>query len=133
MTAYFNLGENIGSWVVFTNMKKIVQIVPISVYLRRRKFTGCHCHYWTPVYCNSQVVLEIQQHVRIRTFVGSIWNTRAPQTIGNHQRPISDDTVRRWLITNTIRCRRLTRRPILTVHRRQERLQWTTQCQDWRH
>jgi hypothetical protein len=59
--------------------------------------------------------------------------TRATQTIGNHQKPISDDTVRRWLITSTIRCRCLTKRPILTVHHRHEHLQWPTQSQNWRH
>ena len=47
---------------------------------------------------------------------------------------MNNDTVRRRLITNTIRCRRLTRKSILAVHRRQERLQWTTmQRQNWRH
>ena len=86
-TVDFNLGEDIGSWVVFKNMKKIVQIVPISVYLRRKKITYCYCHYWTTVYCNSQVALEIQQHVRIRTFVGSIWIIELPHPWNNWESP----------------------------------------------
>jgi hypothetical protein len=46
----------------------------------------------------------------------------ARQTIANHQIPIRDDIVRRRLIANYIRCRRLSRGPILTVRHRQERL-----------
>ena len=86
---------------------------------------------------HTVVVLEIQQHVRICRFVDNICiiDLLEPrQTTGNHQRPMNNDTVRRRLITNTIRCRRPTRKSILAVHRRQERLQWTTmQRQNWRH
>jgi hypothetical protein len=46
----------------------------------------------------------------------------AQQTIDYHQRPISDDTVRRRLIAFNIRCRRLARGTILTVRHRRERL-----------
>ena len=55
------------------------------------------------------------------------------QPIGNHQRLISDDTVRRRLIANNIRCRRRAKGPFLTIRHRQERLQSTMQRQNWRH
>ena len=55
------------------------------------------------------------------------------QPIGNHQRLISDDTVRRRLIANNIRCRRRAKGPLLTIRHRQERLQSTMQRQNWRH
>ena len=47
------------------------------------------------------------------------------QPIGNHQRLISVDTVRRRLIANNIRCRRRAKEPLLTIRHRQERLQST--------
>lgn len=55
------------------------------------------------------------------------------QPIGNHQRLISDDTVRRRLIANNIRCRRRAKGPLLAIRHRQERLQSTMQRQNWRH
>ena len=54
----------------------------------------------------------------------------ARQTIGNHQRPISDVTVWHWLIANNYRCYPA-KGSILTVSHRQELLQWTVQCQNW--
>jgi hypothetical protein len=53
--------------------------------------------------------------------------------IGNHQRLISDDTVRRRLIANNIRYCRQAKGPLLTIRHRQERLQSTMQHQNWRH
>ena len=55
------------------------------------------------------------------------------QPISNHQRLISDDTVRCRLIANNIRCRRRAKGPFLTIRHRQERLQSTMQRQIWRH
>jgi hypothetical protein len=55
------------------------------------------------------------------------------QPIGNNQRLISVDTVRRRLIANNIRCRRRAKEPLLTIRHRQERLQSTMQRQSWRH
>lgn len=49
----------------------------------------------------------------------------AQQAIDNHQRPISDDTVRRRVIANNIRVRRPVRGPILVVCHLQELPQWT--------
>ena len=47
----------------------------------------------------------------------------ARNTIGTHQRPISDDTVRRRLAAYNLRCRRPYRGPVLTQRHRQARLQ----------
>jgi len=66
-------------------------------------------------------------------FTRVIDHETAKQKFGNHQRPISDDTVRLPLITNNIRCRCPARRPILIVRIHQECLQWTMQCQNWHH
>ena len=43
-----------------------------------------------------------RQHTYIRRQHMNNRFIRATQIIGNHQRPISGDTVRRWLITNTM-------------------------------
>ena len=125
----FGPGSYLKTWKNRTNrtnlcLFKTQKIHRLSLLLLNSsllQLTGC------PRYTTARQNTYIRrQHMNNRI-------TRATQTIGNHQRPISDDTVRRWLITNTIRCRGLTRKPILTVHRRQERLQWTTQSQNWRH
>ena len=54
----------------------------------------------------------------------------AQTTVGNHQRPLSDDTVGRHLRQRNVRCHRSYRGPILTVP---NRLQWATQHRNWRH
>jgi hypothetical protein len=50
----------------------------------------------------------------------------ARQTIGIHQRSVSDDTIRRRLAVNNLACRRPAKGPICTPRHRQERLQWAT-------
>ena len=57
----------------------------------------------------------------------------ARHTVGTHQRPVSDDTVRRRLRSNNLRCRRPYRGPVLTQRHRQTRLQWTIHRQNWRN
>ena len=57
----------------------------------------------------------------------------ARNTMGTHQRPISDDTVRRRLAANNLRCRRPARGPVLTQRHRQSRLQWALQRRNWRN
>lgn len=57
----------------------------------------------------------------------------ARTTIGTHQRPISDDTVRRRLRQRNVRCRRPHVGPVLTDRHRRARLQWATQHLNWRH
>ena len=57
----------------------------------------------------------------------------ARNTIGTHQRPISDDTVRRRLAAYNLRCRRPYRGPVLTQRHRRARLQWALQRQNWRN
>ena len=57
----------------------------------------------------------------------------ARTTIGTHQRPISDDTVRRRLRDRNLSCRRPYRGPILTARHRRARLQWATHRRNWRH
>jgi len=76
---------------------------------------------------NRQIV---RHHLQNR-FARATENARA--TIGSHQRPISDDTVRRRLRQRNIRCRRPYRGPILTIRHRRARLQWATQHRNWRH
>ena len=57
----------------------------------------------------------------------------ARHTNGTHQRPVSDDTVRRRLRSNNLRCRRPYRGPVLTQRHRQTRLQWTLHRQSWQN
>ena len=57
----------------------------------------------------------------------------ARHTVGTHQRPVSDDTVRRRLRSNNLRCLRPYRGPVLTQRHRQTRLQWTIHRQNWRN
>ncbi|XP_071088871.1 uncharacterized protein [Haliotis cracherodii] len=56
----------------------------------------------------------------------------ARQTIDNHQRAISDRTVRRRQTANNISCHRPARVPILRDRHRQARQQWARQHQNWR-
>lgn len=78
--------------------------------------------------CQNRYILGEQMNNRL---------TRAKQvahqTIVNHQRLISDDTVRRRLIANNIRCRRWAKGPILTILHRYDGLQSTILRQNWRH
>jgi hypothetical protein len=72
----------------------------------------------------------LRHHLRDR------FNTAAQtarQTIGIHQRPVSDDTIRRRLAANNLACRHPAKSPILTPRHRQERLQWATDRRNWRH
>ncbi len=71
-----------------------------------------------------------RQHLHDRFRTASM---TARETIGTGQRPISDDTVRRRLAANNLRCRRPARGPVLTTRHRQARLQWATQHRHWRH
>jgi len=57
----------------------------------------------------------------------------ARNTMGTHQRPISDDTVRRRLAATNLRCRLPARGPVLTQRHRQSRLQWAFQRRNWRN
>ena len=57
----------------------------------------------------------------------------ARHTVGTHQRPVSDDTVRRRLRSNNLRCRRPYRGPVLTQRHHQTRLQWTLHRQSWQN
>ena len=57
----------------------------------------------------------------------------ARHTVGTHQRPVSDDTVRRRLRSNKLRCRCPYRGPVLTQRHCQTHLQWTIHRQNWRN
>ena len=69
----------------------------------------------------------LQQHMNNR-FTRATQTAR--QTTGNPQRPISDDIVRRQLVTNNTICCSPTIEPIRTICYRQERLQWDMQRQN---
>lgn len=69
------------------------------------------------------------QHRQERTRSAS---ETARVAIGNHQRPISSDTVRRRLRAENLHCRRPARGPVLTNRHRNNRLIWAQQHRNWR-
>ena len=72
----------------------------------------------------------LRQHLnnRFAKTLETAWHT-----VGTHQRPVSDDTVRRRLRSNNLRCCCPYRDPVLTQRHRQTRLQWTIHRQNWRN